>query len=41
MTTDAIIVTALSSLVSGIVGVFVFTWYFYKLERHSLIFMVT
>ena len=36
MTTDAIIVTALSSLVSGIVGVFVSTWYFYKLERHKL-----
>ena len=36
MTNDAIIVTVLSSLASGIVGVFVSTWYFYKLERHKL-----
>lgn len=36
MTTDAILVTVLSSLVSGIAGVFVSTWYFYKLERHKL-----
>jgi hypothetical protein len=33
---DAILVTVLSSLASGIVGVFVSTWYFYKLERHKL-----
>jgi hypothetical protein len=36
LTTDAIVVTVLTSLVSGIVGVFVSTWYFYKLERHKL-----
>jgi hypothetical protein len=36
VTTDAITVTVLSSLISGIIGVFVSTWYFYKLERHKL-----
>lgn len=36
MPTDAIIVTVISSLVSGIVGVVVSTWYFYRLERHKL-----
>lgn len=36
MSADAILVTVLSSLASGIVGVFVSTWYFYKLERHKL-----
>lgn len=36
MTADAIWVTVLSSLISGIVGVLVSTWYFYKLERHKL-----
>lgn len=36
MTADAIWVTILSSLISGIVGVLVSTWYFYKLERHKL-----
>lgn len=36
MTADAILVTVVSSLISGIVGVFISTWYFYKLERHKL-----
>jgi len=36
MTAEAIWVTVLSSLISGIVGVLVSTWYFYKLERHKL-----
>lgn len=36
VTTDAVLVTIVSSLVSGIVGVGVSTWYFYKLERHKL-----
>ena len=33
---EAIIVTLISSLISGLVGVGVATWYFYKLERHKL-----
>lgn len=36
MAADAIIITVLSSLISGIVGVVVSMWYFYKLERHKL-----
>ena len=36
MPNDVIAITVLSSLVSGIVGVLVSTWYFYKLERHKL-----
>ena len=36
MTNDAILITVLSSLASGIVGVVVSMWYFYKLERHKL-----
>ena len=36
MTTGAVIVTIISSLISGIIGVGVSTWYFYKLERHKL-----
>lgn len=36
VTTDAVLVTIFSSLISGIVGVSVSTWYFYKLERHKL-----
>lgn len=36
MATDAVVVTVISSLISGIVGVGVSTWYFYKLERHKL-----
>jgi len=36
MTADAVIVTLVSSLISGIVGVGVSTWCFYKLERHKL-----
>lgn len=34
--TDAIVVTVISSLISGLVGVAVSTWYFYRLERHKL-----
>ena len=36
MTNDATLVTVLSSLASGIVGVVVSMWYFYQLERHKL-----
>lgn len=36
MSSDAILVTVISSLISGLVGVGVATWYFYKLERHKL-----
>lgn len=36
MTPEAIVVTVISSLVSGIVGAVISTWYFYKLERHKL-----
>ena len=36
MATDAGVVTVISSLISGIIGVGVSTWYFYKLERHKL-----
>lgn len=36
MTTEAVLVTIISSLISGIVGVGMSTWYFYKLERHKL-----
>ena len=36
MSTEAIVVTVISSLISGLVGVAVSTWYFYKLERHKL-----
>jgi hypothetical protein len=35
MPIDAIVVTVISSLISGIVGVVVSTWYFYRLERHK------
>lgn len=36
MTTDAILVTVISSLISGIGGVGLSIWCFYKLERHKL-----
>lgn len=36
MSNEAIIVTILSALISGLLGVAVSTWYFYKLERHKL-----
>jgi len=36
MTASAILVTIIASLISGLVGVGVSTWYFYKLERHKL-----
>lgn len=36
MSNEAILVTIVSSLISGLLGVAVSTWYFYKLERHKL-----
>ena len=36
MSAEAIVVTVISSLISGLTGVAVSTWYFYKLERHKL-----
>lgn len=36
MSQDAILVTLVASLVSGLVGVAVSSWFFYKLERHKL-----
>jgi hypothetical protein len=36
LSTEAIVVTVISSLISGLSGVAVATWYFYKLERHKL-----
>ena len=36
MSNEAIFVTILSSVISGLIGVFVSTWYFYKLERHKM-----
>ena len=36
MNTEAIVVTFISSLISGILGAALSTWYFYKLERHKL-----
>lgn len=36
MPTEAVLVTIVSSLISGVVGVGVSAWFFYKLERHKL-----
>ena len=36
MPTEAILVTIVASLISGLVGVGVSFWLFYKLERHKL-----
>ncbi|TSK08497.1 MAG: hypothetical protein FPO08_04085 [Geobacter sp.] len=36
MSTEAITVAVLSSLVSGLIGVGVSAWFFYRLERHKL-----
>lgn len=36
LSNQAIIVTVLSSLASGIIGAAFSVWYFYKLERHKL-----
>lgn len=36
MSTEVILVTVISSLISGAIGVAISTWYFYKLERHKL-----
>lgn len=35
MSAEAIAITVISSLLSGLAGVFVSTWVFYKLERHK------
>ena len=36
MSTEAILITLISSLLSGLIGVYVSMWYFYKLERHKM-----
>jgi hypothetical protein len=36
LSTEAIIVTVIASLLSGLIGVGVSAWFFYKLERHKL-----
>lgn len=36
LSNQAILITIISSLVSGIVGAVLSVWYFYKLERHKL-----
>ena len=36
LSNQAIFITIISSLVSGIVGAVLSVWYFYKLERHKL-----
>lgn len=36
MTTEAILVTILSSLISGLIGVAVASWFFYRIERYKV-----
>lgn len=36
LSTQAVVVTVISSIVSGILGAVLSVWYFYKLERHKL-----
>lgn len=36
LSNQAVLITVLSSLVSGIIGAALSVWYFYKLERHKL-----
>ncbi len=36
MTTAAILLTVVSSLISGFVGVAIAAWYFYRIERYKL-----
>lgn len=36
LSTEAIIVTVIASLLSGLIGVGVSAWFFYKIERHKL-----
>jgi len=36
LSTEAIIVTVIASLLSGLIGVVVSAWFFYKIERHKL-----
>ncbi|NCC84950.1 MAG: hypothetical protein EOM03_12620 [Clostridia bacterium] len=36
MSTEAIIVTVIASLLSGLIGVGISAWFFYKIERHKL-----
>lgn len=35
MTTEAIVVTMVASLVSGLLGVLVSAWFYYRMERHK------
>lgn len=36
LSTEAIVVTVIASLLSGLIGVGVSAWFFYKIERHKL-----
>ncbi len=36
MSSNAIIVTIISSLLSGIIGILISSWFYYRLERHKL-----
>lgn len=36
MTQEAILIALVSSLISGLIGVGVSSWFFYRLERHKL-----
>lgn len=36
LSTEAIIVTVIASLLSGLIGVGISAWFFYKIERHKL-----
>ena len=36
MSTQAIVITLIASLLSGLIGAALSMWYFYKLERHKL-----
>lgn len=36
MTTEAILITLVSSLISGLIGVTIAAWFFYRIERYKL-----
>ena len=36
MTIDAILITLVSSLISGLIGVAIAAWFFYRIERYKL-----
>jgi len=36
MSSRAIIITIVSSLLSGFIGIFISSWFYYRLERHKL-----